>query len=125
MLTATIRRFIESLDHAEFAERERASSALADLGDRAIAHLEIAVTKELSAEATRRIESILQSTRGGTFRLNRDTARTLQAIAALERIATPRARAVIERVAASDPTARETMAARHSLERLNRLGAGR
>jgi WD40 repeat protein len=110
-----ILKLIADLGSRQFAVRERAAKELLDLGPQIRFHLETALEGKLSLDARRRIEDILNRLpKQGLPQLVRD----LRALETLERMGTPAAQAVLQRLAggpAESPLAREAKAA---LERL-------
>lgn len=102
------------LDHPNFATREAAFNTLKNMGDTVLPALHAALQKDPPAEARQRLESLL------TPRLIRtpETLRTLRAIQALETLGTPTCRELLGELASGHPTARETLAARGALHRL-------
>jgi WD40 repeat protein len=126
-LTAAERRALEQLvadlDDPRYAVRARASSLLEKHGDFAVPVLRQALKPGVPVETRRRVELLLA-------RLDRFTPpagqlRELRALAVLEYLGTPQARAVVEGLAAGAPEARLTQQARATLERLHPTGSRR
>lgn len=117
-----ITRLIADLDSDRFAVRQKATTALEGLGRDAEVALEKALARKPPLETSRRIEHILDHIR------KRDlTAEELlwrRSVEVLERVGTPEARQVLQKLAAGTPDAAQTEDARESLERLERR-AGR
>jgi RNA polymerase sigma factor (sigma-70 family) len=107
---------IGDLDSEAFATREAATTELTKLGALAEPALRKALDAGPSAEARRRIEQLLArlETAGATG----EVLRTSRAIEILERIATPEARQLLQKLAASAPGAQQTREAKAALERL-------
>jgi hypothetical protein len=117
-LDKRLARLIADLDGDDFATRERASAALANLG----AEAEPALRRELdsgpSVEARRRIEELLEKVGGPE--VSPDRLRASRALLALEQIDTPEARRLIEDLARGQDGAaltREAQAARGRLQK--------
>jgi hypothetical protein len=113
-----IGRLLANLDSDDFATRDRATTALAKLGEPAESALLELLAAHPSPEARLRAERLLE-------RLERpalapDQLRTLRALEVLESGDTPGARAVLEALAGGLPAARLTREARGALERLRR-----
>ena len=104
-------------DDKEFRVREAASKRLAAFGEGATGLLRAALGRTPSAEAAGRIEALL-----APFAADKPPAgealRTVRAIAALERIGTAEAQAVLKDLAAGVAGARVTEEARDALDRL-------
>jgi WD40 repeat protein len=114
---------IAGLDAATLAERAKASDELARLGEDAAPELRRALAARPSAEARGRIEALLASLKGPAT--SPEVLRTLRAIAALERVGTPEARAVLDRLANGMAAARETVEAKAVLDRWGSRAKGR
>lgn len=112
---------IADLDADQFVVRERAGQALYNLGDLAIPALEAALKGELSVEARRRAEQIVQRLQGPVTSPER--MRPLRAVEALEQIGAADARQVLEALAKGAPEAWLTREAKASLERLRKRPA--
>jgi WD40 repeat protein len=105
---------ITQLDSDNFAEREEAHQALEKLGEGAEHLLVKALQGNVSAEARRRLQELLRQCEGtSTFGM-----RQHRAVAALEWIGTPSARALLVALADGAPRARLTLEARSALQRL-------
>jgi WD40 repeat protein len=115
---ALLRRLIADLDSETFAVREKARAELEELGERASGALVEALGGKPSLEARRRMEALLGRQRG----LIRDaeTLPAVRAVAVLEDIGTPEARAVLKTLAGGLQAARQTQEARTALERASR-----
>jgi WD40 repeat protein len=116
-----VARLIPDLDSDEFAVREKASKALATLGELAVPALEKAKNDKPSAEAKRRIENLLESSKGKGFDPGR--ARSGRALEVLEALGTTEAKALLEQLAGGPEDAWETQEAKRALARLERRGA--
>jgi dipeptidyl aminopeptidase/acylaminoacyl peptidase len=117
-----LRTIIADLDSADFSRRQAASKRLAALADRARPALRAALKTDLSAEQRRRIEEAL-ATLAGVPAAN--TLRDLRWVEVLERIGTPEARQVLEKLAKGAPESRLTREAEGTLERLVRRSGAR
>jgi hypothetical protein len=109
-----IESLLADLDGNEFAAREAAERELTGLRARAEPMLRRALEDKPSLEMRRRLQAIL----AGPKRPSADSLRTLRAIAALERIGTPEARRILEKLSGGSP-ARETREATAALQRLD------
>jgi hypothetical protein len=109
-------RLLEDLDAGGFAARQRAFAELEKLGASAESAVKKFLTGKLSLESRRRAERLLE-------RLDAWWAkqwRLARALETLERIGTPEALKVLERLAGGAPEARLTTEARAVLTRLER-----
>lgn len=110
-----LRRWLSDLDSADFQARENARRELAKLGEQVEPDLRSALSKKPSAEARKRIESLLAAPR----RVPAGAAlRRLRSIRVLEQIGTQEARRVLAALAAGAPAARATTDAQAALGRL-------
>jgi hypothetical protein len=111
-------RLIARLDSDSFAERQRATAELVQLGGLARPALEKLLANPPSVEARDRAQDVLKQ--GLLPFSSRPLLRGLRAIEILEGIDSPEARAVLEQVAGGAPEARLTQAAREALAGLAR-----
>jgi RNA polymerase sigma factor (sigma-70 family) len=110
-----VRPLLADLDSDDFAKREAATDRLRELGDRANRFLKEALKEQPSLEMRRRVEELLKTLEEPP---SGETLRTLRAMAVLERIGTPDARQVLNRIAQGIPEARVTREAKAAVERL-------
>jgi WD40 repeat protein len=110
-----LRGLIAELDSRQFSEREAAKKQLAAFGEQAGPVLRAALQNHLSAEQRRSIEQLLDTLYVVS---SPKVARHVRAIEILERIGTPEAREVLEKLARGAADARPTQEAKASLERL-------
>jgi hypothetical protein len=115
---AVMERHVKGLASEEFAERQRASAALARLGELAEPALRRLLVEKPSLEAYRRAERLLARLERGP--LTPEQLRAARAVAVLERVGSAEARRVLEGLAKGAPGARLTEEAKASLRR----GAG-
>ncbi|MGH7173877.1 MAG: PQQ-binding-like beta-propeller repeat protein, partial [Gemmataceae bacterium] len=115
-----LRQLIAELESDAFAVRERATKALAELGEVAVPAMRKVLADKPPLETRKRLEDLLQ--RVDKKVLAPDELRILRAIDALERQGTAEARQVLKKLAQGMPEARVTREAKASLERLNRRG---
>jgi WD40 repeat protein len=113
-----IQRLIAALDDNRFEERVRASKELERLGADAEPVLRQSLTDKLSAEAARRVETLLAGANIGRF--SAGTLQQLRAVQALEQIGTAKARTVLAKLAGGVPEARLTQEAQDAGARLSR-----
>jgi WD40 repeat protein len=112
----TIQRLIAELDSDQFARRRQASQELEKVGQSAMPFLRKALEGDPSAEARKRIESLLNKMSLAAPR--GEALRTLRAIEVLESIGTPEARQLLQRLGQGVPEASSTQAAKAALERM-------
>jgi WD40 repeat protein len=113
---AAAARLIARLGSPRFAERQEAERALEQWGEGVAHHLVKALRGDPDLELRRRVERLLT-------RCNETSTaskRNHRAVAALEWIGTPAARALLRRLAGGAPGARLTVEARAALARLGR-----
>ena len=113
-----LRRWLADLDADQFEVREKAQTALEELGEPAEPALREALANKPTPEVRRRVQAVLDGLRGPVTRP--EALRSLRALAALESIATPAARQLLKELAAGSPEARLTREAKSSLERLSK-----
>jgi hypothetical protein len=105
--------WVRQLESDEFAQREKASQALAGLGPAAETTLREALGKARSPEVRQRLERVLEELEAGHGRLGR-------AVEVLEMIGTPAARGLLADLAKGAHGARLTREARMALDRLDK-----
>src|SRR5262249_62048042 len=105
-------KLIGDLDSEQFALRRVATKELAKLAEQFEPLLRRSLETNPSEEVKRRIATILANSRVPP---SGERLRTPRAIAILERIGTPEAEDVLRKLAGSDDTARETREAKESL----------
>jgi RNA polymerase sigma factor (sigma-70 family) len=110
---AAVARLIADLNSDDFAVRQKANEGLGELGEAAVVPLRRALADKPTLEVRRRLQQLLDQTqaRGG------DWLRRLRAVQALERMHTPRARRLLESLAAGAPGASLTEDAKAALRR--------
>jgi WD40 repeat protein len=118
-----IKRLIADLDSIKFAVREKATDALARLGKQAVPALWRALEAKPSAEASRRIASLLAKLDGGEIDPNQ--LRMLRAVEVLERLGGAEARQLLKIVADGYAENDVRQEARASLDRLAKRSASR
>jgi len=109
-----VARLIARLDHDEFAEREAAQQALERMAEGVAEPLARALKGDPGPEVRRRVEELLSQCEEASPR----SGRHRRAVATLEWIGTPAARAVLRDLADGDPKARLTGEAQAALKRL-------
>jgi RNA polymerase sigma factor (sigma-70 family) len=117
-----VAELIADLDSNKFAERQQATAALEKLAELVVPQLRAALDKPHSLEAAQRIEKLLDLIASQPLTLEK--LRGLRAVEALEYIATPSARAVLEALARGAPGAHLTRDAQAALLRLGKGPAG-
>jgi hypothetical protein len=118
--TERLDRLIADLDSDTFARREAASRELSRLGTIAESALRKCLENSPSAELRRRAEPLLEALPGWLIK-DPETLRIVRAIWVLQRIGTPEARALLEKLAAGAPAARQTQEARAAVQFLDRI----
>jgi WD40 repeat protein len=113
---AEVARLIADLDSEQFTVRQKARDALAQLGERAEPSLREAAKGELSLEARKRVEELLDSIKAGMMKPQ--SLRQVRAVEVLEQIGSDDARDMLKTLAKGMPTARLTREANAALERL-------
>ncbi len=110
-----VQQLLTDLDREQFAVREAAAGALAELGEPIEPALERVLAGKPSLEMRRRVEHVLAA----LHRAPPPTVlRTLRCIQVLEQIGTPEARQLLRMLTTGAPAARETREAREALERM-------
>ncbi len=117
-LAEQIARLVKRLDSDSFPEREKASTALAELGEDAAEALRKVLEGNPSPEVRRRAEDLLDRLKAKGPSPER--LRELRALQVLEWIGTPPARRVLEALAGGAPEAERTRLAVGALARLKR-----
>jgi hypothetical protein len=113
-----VARLIAELDGDQFETRRKATEELRRLGERAEPGLRKALESNLSLEARKRVEELLEGMR--KVATSPERLSELRAVEVLEHIATPEARQVLQTLADGSPEARLTREARAALDRLAR-----
>lgn len=113
---ARITKLIEELASPRFAVRERAAAEIERVGEQAEEPLRKALPRAASPETRQRLEQLLAKLEGPIT--SSETLRAIRAIEALEYVATPQARTVLEMLAKGAPDAHVTREAKASLARL-------
>jgi WD40 repeat protein len=116
MSAERLARLIADLDHDDFQRRANASNELANLGRLAEGALRKALDGKPSAEMRRRVQDLLGKLEGKAE--DPVQRRLLRAIEVLERLATPEARRLLEKLAKEATDASAAREAKASLERL-------
>jgi WD40 repeat protein len=110
----TVRKLIALLDSNKFAEREKAKAALEKMGEGALGTINAALAGTITIEMRNRLEALVRRCEAtSTFGL-----RQHRAVAALEWLGTPAARALLQALAAGAADARLTVEAQAALKRL-------
>jgi hypothetical protein len=111
-----IARLLADLDDGDFKTRKEAFNGLAVLGRFAEGALRQALAKKPNLETHRRLEELLNKLSDDV--VTGEHLRALRAVEVLEMIDTPEARKVLQALAAGDPAAELTRAAKGALGRL-------
>jgi hypothetical protein len=107
-------RWIADLDSEDFMVRQKATDELSKLGDAITPALREALQGKPSLEMRRRIQQLLDQSRDWTS----ERSRAHRAIQALEHIASPAAREVLQVLAEGAPESFRTVQAKASLQRM-------
>jgi hypothetical protein len=114
-----ITKLLGDLDSGEFAVREKATADLEKLGEAAAPRLLRALKGgELSAEASRRVQGLLDKCQA--LPPGRDRLRTLRMLELLEQLGTPEAAALLKDLAANESDPRLASEAKAAQERMRR-----
>ncbi len=113
-----VRTLIARLDDPTFDTREAASAELRKLGDAVKPALKAALDKKLSAEAKQRLEALLAAL--DQPRPAGERLREVRAVQALEAIAPPQSREVLEVLSRGAPASALTRDAKAALARFSR-----
>jgi hypothetical protein len=115
---ARTRQWIGELDSDAFAERERASESLREMGELAEPLLRDVLKAHPTAEVRKRVRALLAGLDSGQLPGGR--LRELRAVEVLERVGTDEAKRLLTVLANGTPDARLTREAKAALERLAR-----
>jgi WD40 repeat protein len=115
-----ILQLIDDLDNADFDTREKANQTLAGV-PAAEPELKKSLENNPSAEKKQRIQQLLESRNSGV--LNVDAIREARAIESLERLGTPEARELLEKLAKGPEDATLSQECKAALERMARRKA--
>jgi WD40 repeat protein len=118
---ATIQTWIENLDAARFAIRERATGELERLGNRARPAIEAKLKQKPTLELRTRLEQILE--RFDHVGEQRIWLRPLRAIEVLERNSTSKGKELLQRIASGTKGLPITDSAKSALDRLKRFSS--
>ena len=111
-----MKKWIDDLDSDDFDTRDSAARELRRLGGDAEAEMRRRLKSEVSAEVNRAIKELLEAVDSRSLPL--DELRAVRAVHALERAATPAARAVLTSLSGGEPDARLTRESKQALARL-------
>jgi WD40 repeat protein len=118
---ARVQKLLADLDAEDFAAREAAGKELARFGPLVEPALRQALAETTSEEVRKRVQPLLKALEGWVIQ-DPDTLRTLRAIWVLQRIGTPEARTILEKLAEGAPAARPTREAKTALQLLDQRG---
>ena len=121
---AELARLIADLDADDFDRRETATQRLASLGAQAGPAIRKALEETTSAEVRSRLKPLVKAPDEWVVS-DPDMLRALRAIWVLERIGTPKARAVLDDLAKGAPEARQTQEAKAALDFLDKRAAAK
>lgn len=115
---ARIDHLIKELDDDNFEVREKASRALAELGEVAVSGMRRALEGNPSAEARNRLEQVLEKMQSARDGAEHSPSRGMLALSLLEELGTAGARQALEELAGARAESRVRREARLVLERL-------
>ena len=113
-----VQKLLRQLDSDKYKERQQASVELIKLGERVVPALDKLMASQPALDLQRRVEVLLERLAGP--KLQGESLRACRAIEALERIATPEARQLLDQLAAGAPGAITTTASEAALQRLTK-----
>ncbi len=111
-----IKNWIADLESAKFAVRQEATTQLLKVGEQAVPALKKELASVPELETRKRVEDLLNRLTGGV--LTTEQLRLVRAVEALERMATPEARKVLQTLAEGAPGTLPTREAQAALSRL-------
>jgi hypothetical protein len=114
-----IKKLVADLASDRFALREAATKQLLAFDPPPLSAIRQALGANPSLESRRRLEQILSQVEGPLV-VDSETVRGARAVAVLEKVASPEARRILEKLAQGAPEARLTREAKASLARLAR-----
>lgn len=125
--TSGVGKLIADLDSNDFATRDKAFKALEPFGSRALPLLERKLQeKDISLELQSSLKRLIQAAQSSDGKgFSADDLRALRGIEVLEAIATPAARAILEKLARGDEASPRTAAAQRALQALDRRAKGK
>ena len=112
-----VAHLLAELDNNNFAEREKASEELAELGDQVLPALQKALASKPSQEAAFRLEALLSK----KFPVAPKHLRIQRAVMVLEQMGSPEARELLEALSQGAAGAMLTEEARAAKQRLNKV----
>jgi WD40 repeat protein len=118
-----VARWVADLDSDRFETRDESTRQLEKLKDLAEHALRQALKEKTSLEKRRRIDRLLEKLGAEREQPPPDRLRTIRALETLERMDTPEARRVLERLAEGAPHADLTVGAKGALRRLSKRPA--
>lgn len=117
--TERIRKLAGDLDARRFAIRDKAMAELRNLGFEAEPELRrLQKAGKMNLEASKRVDELLGALDGKSP--SPEALRPLRAIGVLERVRTPEAKQLLEKLAKGEPEARQTREAALTLQRLGK-----
>jgi WD40 repeat protein len=111
-----VEQWLRDLDSSNFTKRAIAIKQLQTVGELALPALQKRLAGQPSLETRRRLEPLLEELTGRNF--TPEQVRVIRAIEVLDRVGTPEARKVLERLANGTPGSLTTQHAQMSLDRL-------
>jgi WD40 repeat protein len=113
-----VQKLLVQLDSDRYKERQQASAELIKMGERVVPALDKVMAANPALDLQRRVENLLERLAGP--KLIGEQLRVFRAVEVLERIGTPEAREVLERLANGAPGAIVTSSSQAALQRLSK-----
>src|SRR5262249_43927453 len=113
-----IEGWIADLESDQFAVRQEAAANLLKVGEQAVPALQKLLASTPPLETRKRAEELVNRLTGGT--LTSEQLRVVRAVEALERMGTPEARQLLQKLSEGAPGTLTTREARAALDRLRR-----
>ena len=106
------------LDSDKYKERQQASAELIKMGERVVPALDKLMASQPALDLQRRVEMLLERLAGP--KLVGEQLRVFRAVEVLERVGSPEARELLERLAEGAPGALITTSCQTALERMKK-----
>jgi WD40 repeat protein len=113
-----VQKLLVQLDSDRYKERQQASAELIKMGERVVPELDKVMAAKPALDLQRRVENLLERLAGP--KLIGEQLRVFRAVEVLERIGTPEAREVLERLANGAPGAIVTSSSQAAIQRLSK-----
>ncbi len=117
-LADKVKQLLEMLDQADFAQREKTTQQLLDLGESILPYIQEEALRQKPADARKRLEQHRSQLQVNKPERTPQVIQQLRGIAILERLASERAQQLLQKIADDNPQAETTRAAAHALRTL-------